>query len=112
MPSSWQRQLIGSGGINAAPTLEYLKSMSCQATGKAVSAAPIPRLSPACYPAQLCFQIDAVFGAATGDGALDDMVNKHFDAAGIKPPCQTVQMLQTGNNIEGAAGTQALAAPE
>ncbi|MBP2170520.1 small-conductance mechanosensitive channel [Erwinia toletana] len=44
--------------------------------------------------------------------ALDDMVKKHFDAAGIKPPRQTVQVLQTGSDIEGAAGMQALAAPE
>jgi len=44
--------------------------------------------------------------------ALDDMVKKHFDAAGINPPRQTVQVLQTGNDVQGAAGAQALAAPE
>lgn len=44
--------------------------------------------------------------------ALDDMVKKHFDAAGIKAPRQTVQVLQTGNDVQGAAGAQALAAPE
>ncbi|MCU5772956.1 mechanosensitive channel protein [Erwiniaceae bacterium BAC15a-03b] len=44
--------------------------------------------------------------------ALDDMVKKHFDAAGIQPPRQTVQVLQTGSDVDGAAGMQALAAPE
>lgn len=44
--------------------------------------------------------------------ALDEMVKKHFDAAGIQPPRQTVQVLQTGKDVEGAAGAQALAAPE
>ena len=44
--------------------------------------------------------------------ALDDMVKKHFDAAGIKAPRQTVQVLQTGTDVNGAAGAGALSAPE
>ena len=44
--------------------------------------------------------------------ALDGMVKKHFDAAGIKPPFQTVQVMQSGVDVAGAAGVQALAAPQ
>lgn len=45
--------------------------------------------------------------------ALDGMVKKHFDAAGIKVPYQTVQVMQSGNDVAGAAGVQAaLPAPE
>lgn len=43
--------------------------------------------------------------------ALDAMVKKHFDAAGIKAPYQTVQVMQSGVDVAGAAGVQALAAP-
>ncbi|QKJ86515.1 Mechanosensitive channel protein [Paramixta manurensis] len=44
--------------------------------------------------------------------ALDDKVKKHFDQAGIKTPHQTVQVMQTGNDVQGAAGVQPLPAPE
>ncbi|MBM7342437.1 mechanosensitive channel protein [Pantoea coffeiphila] len=45
--------------------------------------------------------------------ALDGMVKKHFDAAGIKVPYQTVQVMQSGNDVAGAAGVQAaLPAPD
>ncbi|MEI2603323.1 mechanosensitive channel protein [Erwinia aphidicola] len=44
--------------------------------------------------------------------ALDGMVKKHFDKAGIKAPHQTVQVMQSGVDIEGAASYQALTAPE
>ncbi|CCP02669.1 Putative mscS family transporter [Erwinia amylovora Ea644] len=43
--------------------------------------------------------------------ALDGMVKKHFDAAGIKAPLQTVQVMQSGTNIDGAASFAALGAP-
>ena len=35
--------------------------------------------------------------------ALDEQVKKHFDAAGIKPPHQTVEVMQTGTDVAGAA---------
>lgn len=44
--------------------------------------------------------------------ALDGMVKKHFDAAGIKAPHQTVQVMQTGTSIDGAASLEALEAPK
>lgn len=44
--------------------------------------------------------------------ALDGMVKKHFDKAGIKAPHQTVQVMQSGVDIEGAASYKALTAPE
>lgn len=44
--------------------------------------------------------------------ALDNMVKKHFDAAGIKAPHQTVQVMQTGSEIEGAASFQSLPSPD
>lgn len=44
--------------------------------------------------------------------ALDGMVKKHFDAAGIKAPFQTVQVMQTGTSIDGAASVEALEAPK
>ena len=43
--------------------------------------------------------------------ALDGMVKKHFDAAGIKAPHQTVQVMQSGTSIDGAASFEALEAP-
>jgi small-conductance mechanosensitive channel len=44
--------------------------------------------------------------------ALDNMVKKHFDAAGIKAPHQTVQVMQTGTETEGAASVLSLPAPD
>ena len=44
--------------------------------------------------------------------ALDNMVKKHFDAAGIRAPHQTVQVMQTGNEIDGAASFQSLPSPD
>jgi small-conductance mechanosensitive channel len=47
--------------------------------------------------------------------ALDEMVKKHFDAAGIKAPRQTVQVVPTGdtaNNATDAAAIKSLPAPE
>lgn len=44
--------------------------------------------------------------------ALDGMVKKHFDKADIKAPHQTVQVMQSGVDIEGAASYKALTAPE
>lgn len=44
--------------------------------------------------------------------ALDNMVKKHFDAAGIKAPHQTVQVMQTGTELDGAASFQSLPAPD
>ena len=43
--------------------------------------------------------------------ALDNMVKKHFDAAGIKAPYQTVQVMQTGRDPEGAASLTSLPTP-
>ncbi|MFT4271051.1 MAG: mechanosensitive channel protein [Pantoea sp.] len=40
--------------------------------------------------------------------ALDDKVKKHFDAAGIKAPHQTVEVMQTGSDVASAASFQAL----
>ncbi|MDY0925186.1 mechanosensitive channel protein [Enterobacter sp. CFBP8995] len=40
--------------------------------------------------------------------ALDDKVKKHFDAAGIKAPHQTVEVMQTGSDIASAASLPAL----
>ncbi|MDW8848016.1 mechanosensitive channel protein [Erwinia sp. MMLR14_017] len=44
--------------------------------------------------------------------ALDNMVKKHFDAAGIKAPHQTVQVMQTGTETEAAASFISLPAPD
>nr|WP_154325158.1 mechanosensitive channel protein [Pantoea sp. 201603H] len=44
--------------------------------------------------------------------ALDDKVKKHFDAAGINAPHQTVQVMQTGHDVSGAASVQHLPAPQ
>ena len=44
--------------------------------------------------------------------ALDSMVKKHFDAAGIKAPHQTVEVMQTGNDVASAAALPALPTPE
>ncbi len=44
--------------------------------------------------------------------ALDDKVKKHFDAAGIKAPHQTVEIMQTGPDMAGAAGLPTLPAPQ
>ena len=44
--------------------------------------------------------------------ALDSMVKKHFDAAGIKAPRQTVEVMQTGSSVASAAALPALPAPE
>ncbi|MEN5016184.1 mechanosensitive channel protein [Erwinia sp. Eh17-17] len=44
--------------------------------------------------------------------ALDGMVKKHFDAAGIKAPHQTVQVMQSGTTVDGAASFQTLEAPQ
>ena len=44
--------------------------------------------------------------------ALDSMVKKHFDAAGIKAPRQTVEVMQTGTSVASAAALPALPAPE
>ncbi|CAY74913.1 putative mscS family transporter [Erwinia pyrifoliae DSM 12163] len=44
--------------------------------------------------------------------ALDSMVKKHFDAAGIKTPLQTVQVMQSGTDIDGVASFAALSAPK
>lgn len=43
--------------------------------------------------------------------ALDDKVKKHFDAAGIKAPHQTVEVMQTGNDVGSAAALAALPPP-
>lgn len=43
--------------------------------------------------------------------ALDNMVKKHFDAAGIKAPHQTVRVMQTGSELAGAASLLSLPAP-
>lgn len=43
--------------------------------------------------------------------ALDDKVKKHFDAAGIKAPHQTVEVMQTGNDVSSAATLAALPPP-
>lgn len=42
--------------------------------------------------------------------ALDGMVKKHFDAAGIRPPVQRVQVMQPGADDAGALQTQEAAA--
>lgn len=44
--------------------------------------------------------------------ALDDKVKKHFDAAGIKAPHQTVEVMQTGGDVAGAASLPALPPPQ
>ncbi|WP_312630842.1 mechanosensitive channel protein [Pantoea piersonii] len=44
--------------------------------------------------------------------ALDTMVKKHFDAAGIKAPHQTVEVMQTGNSVASVTALPALPAPE
>lgn len=47
--------------------------------------------------------------------ALDELVKKHFDAAGIKAPRQTVQVVPTGDadsNATDAAAIKSLPAPE
>jgi len=44
--------------------------------------------------------------------ALDNMVKKHFDAAGIRAPHPTVQVMQTGSDLAAAASFPALPAPE
>lgn len=44
--------------------------------------------------------------------ALDDKVKKHFDAAGIKAPHQTVQVMQTGSDVSSAASLPALPAAD
>ncbi|WP_407065137.1 mechanosensitive channel protein [Erwinia persicina] len=44
--------------------------------------------------------------------ALDARVKKHFDAAGIQAPHQTVQVMQSGPLADGAAGMAALEAPQ
>lgn len=44
--------------------------------------------------------------------ALDSMVKKHFDAAGINAPRQTVEVIQTGSSVASAAALPALPAPE
>ena len=44
--------------------------------------------------------------------ALDEMVKKHFDAAGIKAPRQTVQVIQESEETTGAAAVKSLPAPE
>lgn len=44
--------------------------------------------------------------------ALDNRVKKHFDAAGIKAPHTTVQVMQTGSGPDAAAALPALPAPE
>ncbi|WP_078002062.1 mechanosensitive channel protein [Izhakiella australiensis] len=44
--------------------------------------------------------------------ALDGMVKKHFDAAEIKAPHQTVQVMQTGNDASFNAAGAVLPAPE
>lgn len=38
--------------------------------------------------------------------ALDGMVKKHFDLAGVRPPVQTVQMVQPGPDVAQAARAQ------
>jgi len=43
--------------------------------------------------------------------ALDDKVKKHFDAAGIKAPHQTVEVMQTGSDVAAAASVPALPPP-
>lgn len=43
--------------------------------------------------------------------ALDDKVKKHFDAAGIKAPHHTVQVMQTAGDVAGAAALPALPSP-
>ncbi|MBK0127860.1 mechanosensitive channel protein [Pantoea sp. S61] len=43
--------------------------------------------------------------------ALDDKVKKHFDAAGIRTPHQTVEVMQTGNDVASAATLAALPPP-
>ncbi|WP_380181730.1 mechanosensitive channel protein [Kalamiella sp. sgz302252] len=44
--------------------------------------------------------------------ALDNRVKKHFDAAGIKAPHPTVQVMQTGSEPDAAATYPSLPAPE
>lgn len=44
--------------------------------------------------------------------ALDNRVKKHFDAAGIKAPHPTVQVMQNGSGLDAAAAVPALPAPE
>lgn len=44
--------------------------------------------------------------------ALDEKVKKHFDAAGIKAPHQTVEVMQTGPDVAGAASLPALPSPQ
>lgn len=44
--------------------------------------------------------------------ALDSMVKQHFDAAGIRTPLQTVQVMQSGTDIDGAASFAVLNAPK
>lgn len=43
--------------------------------------------------------------------ALDDKVKKYFDAAGIKAPHQTVEVMQTGSDVATAASVPALPPP-
>ena len=43
--------------------------------------------------------------------ALDDKVKKHFDAAGIRAPHQTVEVMQTGNDVSSATTLAALPPP-
>jgi small-conductance mechanosensitive channel len=44
--------------------------------------------------------------------ALDELVKKHFDAAGIKAPRQTVQLMQHGEESAGNTAIKNLPAPE
>ncbi|URQ61980.1 mechanosensitive channel protein [Pantoea alhagi] len=44
--------------------------------------------------------------------ALDELVKKHFDAAGIKAPRQTVQVVPSGDGSTDAAAIKSLPAPE
>jgi len=44
--------------------------------------------------------------------ALDNRVKKHFDAAGIKAPHPTVQVMKTGSELDAAASYPSLPAPE
>ena len=44
--------------------------------------------------------------------ALDEKVKKHFDAAGIRAPHHTVEVMQTANDVAGAAALPALPSPQ
>ncbi|RRZ93024.1 hypothetical protein EGK14_09360 [Erwinia sp. 198] len=48
----------------------------------------------------------------SGRFALDNMVKKHFDAAGITAPHPTMQVMQNGSGLDAAATIPALPAPE